>query len=904
VILPVLFVGAVGHPTLVSLGEKPSVIQEQADLARDLEIAKSLVTARDVALRSAFMEFDAVAEYPPPDPPGLYYRERGWIGWCGERLGIEVDVATNLGPSGVGRGEWDGETFRGVAGLEEVFPTLTLRSVPSLPFSAYDPLQFGFRFQNSSLLELLSDGPQRRARALSREHVDGKDCLKILIEAPSGRQVNEWTPVCVLWLDDRESLLIVRAAKIGTRRASMEGVWRAEIDSETFEVIRTWEVLQAERVAGSFWFPVQCRYASKLSGNVLVTIPKASILVNQDEVIDGLIRLDRDRWYLVHDQRPGAPEIQYVQGPAGRASAETASFVRELTLESRWRGFAVPTVLETDIPFSESSCGPSALLLVAWGLGSRPSLEELLGKPGAGSAPPAQSSLAGLATAASALGLHARAVRIDGLRWLKEFSAQPEHWAIVHLSGQDPRGAAEHFAVAVFKDDGVDLISPPLPRETISVQRFETEWTGHALLVSKADIDLRILGELAPMSGTSPTTQRPWKRVGAILGILVGCGVACILWQRYRRRMNSGARVSRAHEREVGMILLLAVLCGGCGRGDGSAAPTGPGGDLEGSARLRVRGPARVDVGVVDLGTRMQADFVVQNASVERVRIQAAPSCSCDEVRVSRTDLGPGERCVVTLSSVAFSAGRAGVSATVNAVGPHGPSSLVLGIDAEVRDTEVTWLEIEPSRRDLGSVKAGSAFEVGSEVRICRRGPAASHGPELSRSALTLEGCTVEVTGEWQERRNDGTEVLVRTLRIRGTTADHTGGFERRLLIACEPPWGNLKGVFVLQARVQGCVEFDPEVVFRGSLAGTESVEATVNVILRDSALDPQQLSPRTSATWLKAEWACAPAADRNGVLVLRGIPPGGPSHFDESVNLAGCGAGAPLLRVVGTRTQ
>jgi len=154
-------------------------------------------------------------------------------------------------------------------------------------------------------------------------------------------------------------------------------------------------------------------------------------------------------------------------------------------------------------------CGPLCLTFCARWLGAEADvrqLAELAGTDETGA------SMAGLAKAAEALGLEARAYRL-GLGDLHRLTARTP--GIAHVDGN-------HFVVAwMDAADEVTLVRPPRSSERTALRSFGRHWDGAILVVTRP--------------GEQPRWPRPLWHYGTA-AVLVGVAVATLATQSRRRR--------------------------------------------------------------------------------------------------------------------------------------------------------------------------------------------------------------------------------------------------------------------------------------------------------------------------------------------------------------------------------
>jgi len=873
----------------------------------DLSTLLPLLRARDEGIQSIFLEceVETVSTVLGMDEVHVL-REFVW-GRSPAGKGIRVDERY-FGKVNRIEADWDGRIRREVSNTEAELPTLRV-DAPSRPegtaFVTYDPDCFGAWAQFEFVADFLGRPDRGRTRVLGREGRQGRDCLKVVHDFNPPDSPDVLGRAVILWIDDKETLLVVEAAWPFPEPSSREDLgtedkpWIEEIDGAPFVIYQRFGVLEAAPLENGVWFPKRCFHEARprdaqgvyrAISHSLASVDHETIVLGDHELIESLYRIDPNRWYLVYDSSAGDETESYVLGPIGRTSIPTYKFYEAVQMEGRRRGLEVAPLVEGDVPFSSSSCGPCCLLYVAWVAGRAVSLQTLHEAIPPNEDPGEDTSLAGLACAAREIGLFAEAARL-GKDDLVEFLDAPNHWAIVHLSERDGQTLDGHFALPTFGEH-VELRTPPYAPSMLEDLEFRELWTGHAVLIGTEPLQL-------------PSGARSGMAGAVARGGAAAAALAVLWWltrtvRRRRRRVVSTR--SRAGPASVGLAVLMCLLGASCG-----CSPA----DRSGIAAAALQAPAlaavggdHYEAGDVQLGERVRAEFTIRNVSRRTLHLQSRRiSCSCDNVQLAQEVLAPGDETQLFVETVAMLPGWRDAEARVEVLSE--PASL--GLSFHVSRVAIAdprhRLRVDPPHIQLGTFNAVEGTEATLRVvfssEFCDGGP----WPSLSLGSLVLPGADVQVMGTSEPKVKPGSRTHITDVRVL-IAPGLAGAYGQYLKVRAEPPFAQLSQTVHVTGTAEACFRARPSILFSGIVANGEAIDGTVHV----RPLGPSEevteggpWTPTTSSVWLRAAWVRVPEEGRaEGVLRVSGVPPADAGTFEEWVSFEHCRALNARIPVVG----
>ncbi len=200
---------------------------------------------------------------------------------------------------------------------------------------------------------------------------------------------------------------------------------------------------------------------------------------------------------------PSSPKALSIQ-----AEAPAIAFAKPRSKQWRrrwfWQGY--PFLQQQ----SSADCGATCLAMVAQYWGKRLSLNMLRNLAGVGRT---GASLKGLAKAAESLGFLARPVRSSFGRLAEQTTPWIAHWQ------------GDHYVV-VYRvgRNRVTVADPALGKRSLSIQEFQTNWTGYALLLTPTEL-------LQTMPSSKLSLGRFWGAFLPYRGMLVPILLASILLQ-------------------------------------------------------------------------------------------------------------------------------------------------------------------------------------------------------------------------------------------------------------------------------------------------------------------------------------------------------------------------------------
>jgi hypothetical protein len=863
----------------------------EEELSALLSEAQILIHARDSNLSSAFMEYSVTVDYPEANK--WHYKESGWIGWCGETWGIRADIDTNLGKSEVRRADWDGKVFREVAAEDAILPTVTFRSAPSLPFSAYDPLNFGLRFNGTLISDVLTNS---RAIPLGRETVNGRDCLAVAIAPLPQNGTEAPEPLGVIWIDDRESLLAIRSCMLAGPEAVGSLGPETVIHGSRYEILRQWDVLEYCRQDELFYFPTACRFWSRLDNHVVRTvINRGSLLHNEDAVICSRLRIAvEDSYFFVHDLRLTAEKRNYISSPDGELSPAMAAFYGELVTEALRHGKRKPTLLEPSILFDQLSCGTAALLFASY-LCEIPATYELLRTelPDRDTLP--ENNLQQLRVAATKIGLYAKAVKINDVRYLEDLISQGQIMALVHIKDHEDV-SQPHFAIPVFHEEGVDLISPP-SRDKLSLRDFQRLWTGYALLVSGQPFEDTVAGVVSAQQPFDP-------RVAILVAVPLIGGLFLGLWQvkRVGRRVRAGAnsQKNRTHHRVILFLIgCHSSLLGACGQ-----KLTHESVQREPLVILADFPPPHL--GTLRLGSKIQTSLSVLNVTDDTVQVEALGACSCDRVEIDPKRLPPGELARVDVLATPIVTGPWQADLMIRAT-RHGETQIVqYRLSATIEDAPPEWTEVVPGRLDFGRVSAGkpSMASLAVYVQTTRTGIS----PEITKLIVdpsVYEWTEVAQSYDGLQLMHDRNAPLHKwTMQLKWRPEQAMGKFNKVIKVNFGPPLEHLQDWCYVAANVVGALNLDPPVLYLGSIAPSASFAGTATVMSGGTRIDPANILISSGYRELEWAWHGEEPSQSCRKLLVRGIAPSSSGLFNEELVLRTRDGESAILQLVGRIVQ
>lgn len=386
---------------------------------------------------------------------------------------------------------WNGAHMMSMEDLDLPYPVMLVSPTLRSPASAFQPDSFGVWFQHERIGRFFASVGSHSLRVLGRETIRGADC--VVIEYDRNLQSPE-NAVALFWLDDKNTLLALRAAMAKPAQDADPTTWSLMPQSRPYSLYAVWDSIQNTTLPSGVHITTEGVASAPLHPGSSPSVLKVDV----DSIREGFSTASSTlfppvgRRYFVEDE---VGRERYTLGPDGRGTVQTLAFYREVAQDAKRRGFEPAPEGAGALGFENSSCGPNAVLHVAQASGRRATLEELgrFGRTASG-----RTSLEDLQGMCEAVDLHSLPV-VMNWRKLRSLLAEADLWCIAHLPRppQQTREVLDHFVlidrIGLGPKD-VRLVSPPFTPGIMAEEAFLECWEGRALLVTP---ERSRLGEIA-----------------------------------------------------------------------------------------------------------------------------------------------------------------------------------------------------------------------------------------------------------------------------------------------------------------------------------------------------------------------------------------------------------------------
>lgn len=507
------------------------------DLRHDAQLRFSTLHSkllkRESILTSLLVEFEAETRYAGKDEPTSV--ASGWEAFAGSVAGIEVETSSRWFPAKTSLAVWDGVVSKERIASQEQLSTLVLTDAPGDPWSAYSPLQFGFKFHGRPLSQLFAPDNMKHLECIGTEDLGERHCIVVAVNADSQLEGRiPWT--ALLWIDDTDSLLALKILLLA-KEAAPQGAskdFQVTVLNKQYLVEREWQVAELYTVTPEFSIPVKSFFRERFSNSITaVSVDPSLAVMNEYDVIRPMLHIPQTEWYLVNDKRLGVPRSDYVISPHGQPSVTMASYVTGAIRECRARGITVPTFSEEDINFETLGCGPRALLTAVRCVGL--DWRQLLAADAAlyGLNVDNNHSLSDIEQLANRIGFTTLTARTLDLDQLAAVTSNNEIWVIAHLVGYPESTTEGHWAIVRLFKETVDILSPPFVHHSVSTSQFSNIFTGYVLMLAHPQSDALV--SVAATLNADMEQNSGWstnQHLAVILTVMIGFALAAaFLWR-------------------------------------------------------------------------------------------------------------------------------------------------------------------------------------------------------------------------------------------------------------------------------------------------------------------------------------------------------------------------------------